>query len=139
MAYFEWAGDMEIDQGPIDADHRRLVDQVNELHDATSQGRGQEIVGRLLGELVRDTVEHIRREERYLESIGFPETAQHREGHERFVASLQQLQAQYDAGHITVAAQLSALLRDWLSLHIRRSDKAIKTFLQRRERGQARR
>ncbi len=36
MAYFEWAQDMVIDNGPIDADHRRLIDQVNELHTATS-------------------------------------------------------------------------------------------------------
>ena len=71
MAYFEWAADLEIDQGPIDADHRKLVAQVNQLH---------------------------------------------------------------DAGQITVAAQLSALLRDWLSLHIRRSDKAVKHFLDRRAR-----
>ena len=27
MAYFEWAQDMVIDDGPIDADHRRLIDQ----------------------------------------------------------------------------------------------------------------
>ena len=67
MAYFEWAADLEIDQGPIDADHRKLVAQVNQLH---------------------------------------------------------------DAGQITVAAQLSALLRDWLSLHIRRNDKELRQFLQ---------
>lgn len=134
MAYFEWAADLEIDQGPIDADHRKLVAQVNQLHDATSQGRGQDIVGPLLAELVQDTVQHIQREERYLESIGFPETPAHRQGHERFVNELRALQGKYDAGQITVAAQLSALLRDWLSLHIRRSDKAVKHFLDRRAR-----
>ena len=49
MAYFEWAQDMVIDNGPIDDDHRLLVDQVNLLHTATSQGRGQEVVAQLLG------------------------------------------------------------------------------------------
>ena len=29
MAYFEWADDMVIDNGPIDEDHRKLVDLVN--------------------------------------------------------------------------------------------------------------
>lgn len=38
MAYFEWADDMLIDDGPIDDDHRKLVDLVNELHTATSAG-----------------------------------------------------------------------------------------------------
>ena len=69
MAYFEWARDMEIDQGPVDQDHQTLVRQVNELHTATSEGRGQEIVARLLDDLVRDTIEHIRREERWMETL----------------------------------------------------------------------
>ena len=47
MAYFEWANDMVIDNGPIDDDHRKLVEQVNTLHTATSQGRGQDVVARV--------------------------------------------------------------------------------------------
>ncbi|GAB1385254.1 bacteriohemerythrin [Melaminivora sp.] len=129
MAYFEWADDMEVGHEQIDADHRRLVEQVNTLHSATREGRGQEVVGALLAEVVRDTIEHVRREEQFLESIHFPETAGHRQGHERFVQELRALQTRYEAGQITVAAQLSALLRDWLSLHIRRSDKEIRNFL----------
>ncbi len=130
MAYFEWADDLEIDQGPIDDDHRKLVEQVNELHSATSQGRGQEIVGRLLEDLERDTVEHVRREEAFLASVGYPETAEHHEGHERFLGDLRRLRQRFDEGSVTVAAQLSQLLRDWLSLHIRRYDRSVRDFLQ---------
>lgn len=124
MAYFEWADDLEIDQGPIDQDHRKLVAQVNELHTATAMGRGQEIVGRLLEELEGETVEHIRREEAFLAKIGYPESAEHHQGHERFLGDLRQLRQRFDEGGITVAAQLSQLLRDWLSIHIRRNDSA---------------
>jgi hemerythrin len=42
------------------------------------------------------------------------------------------------AGSITVAAQLSAVLRDWLSLHIRRNDKELLRFQRRKAREQAR-
>ena len=38
MAYFQWADDMVIDNGPIDQDHRKLVEQVNALHTATTEG-----------------------------------------------------------------------------------------------------
>ena len=135
MAYFEWGPDMNIDQGgPIDQDHQLLVDQVNTLHTATSEGRGQEIVGELLDALIEDTIEHIRREEQYMERQGFPDLEAHRSGHERFVAQLRELQDKYTAGGITVAAQLSRVLRDWLSLHIRRHDKAIYFFLQEQQR-----
>jgi hemerythrin-like metal-binding protein len=134
MAYFEWADDMEIDRGPIDQDHRLLVEQVNALHTATSQGVGQEVVAELLEALERDTIEHIRREEHFMHSVGYPETEGHRKGHQRFVDELRVLRQRQAQGHVTVAAQLSQLLRDWLSVHIRRNDKDVKVFLQRRER-----
>ena len=138
MAYFEWADDMVIDNGPIDQDHQTLVRQVNELHTATSEGRGHEVVERLLGELVRDTIEHIRREEQEMVRVGYPRLVQHQQGHEEFVAGLKALQSKFEGGSITVASQLSTLLRDWLSLHIRRYDKDLAVFLSKKQRAASR-
>lgn len=98
MAYFEWADDMVIDNGPIDRDHQTLVRQVNELHSATCEGRGHEVVGRLLNELIRDTVEHIGREEHEMARAGYPRLAQHMEGHVQFVDDLHGLQRKYEGG-----------------------------------------
>lgn len=135
MAYFEWADDMVIDNGPIDQDHQTLVRQVNELHTATSEGRGHEVVGRLLDELIRDTIEHIRREEQEMARVGYPRLAQHQEGHAQFVADLRGLQRKFEGGSSTVASQLSTVLRDWLSLHIRRYDKEMLKFVPPKGRG----
>lgn len=129
MAYFEWADDMVIDHGPIDQDHRQLVDLVNALHTATTDGRGQEIVAKILDELVSYTVDHLRREEQLMESIKFPNLARHKIGHDKFMEQIRDLKHKYDAGSITVASQLSTVLRDWLSLHIRRNDKEMLVFL----------
>jgi hemerythrin-like metal-binding protein len=129
MAYFEWADDMVIDHGPIDQDHRQLVDLVNALHTATTDGRGQEIVANILDELIRYTVEHLRREEHLMASLHFPNLARHKEEHDKFMAKIRDLKKLFDGGSITVASQLSTVLRDWLSLHIRRNDKEILTFV----------
>jgi hemerythrin len=129
MAYFEWADDLVIDNGPIDADHKKLVDLVNELHTATSQGSGQEVVEKIMTELISYTQDHLTREERMMETASFPNLARHKIGHVKFIESLHNLQKKYEAGSITVASQLSAVLRDWLSLHIRRSDKELLVFL----------
>lgn len=138
MAYFAWAKDMVIDQGPIDEDHRKLVNLVNTLHDATSQGRGHEVVGKLLGELILDTAEHLRHEEAVMEQAGFPNLDRHKIGHRAFVAELEKLQQRYQQGSISVAAQLSSVLRDWLSLHIRRNDKELHEFMRQQARAKAR-
>lgn len=133
MAYFEWAEDLVIDNGPIDADHRILVGLVNELHTATTEGRGQEVVAKILDELVRYTADHLAREEQVMALRGFPDLEQHKQGHQHFTDSLRALQQKYEQGSITVASQLSTVLRDWLSLHIRRSDKELLTFIRKLE------
>lgn len=129
MAYFDWADDMVIDGGAIDTDHRRLVDLVNALHTATTEGRGREVVEGIMKELLEYTTAHLRREEAQMASVGFPHLERHKIGHDHFVAQLAELQKKYEAGSITVAAQLSTVLRDWLSLHIRRSDKELKSYV----------
>jgi len=125
MAYFEWADDMVIDNGQIDSDHRQLVELVNTLHTATSDGRGQEVVDKILNDVIRYTVEHLQREEHLMETIKFKNLVQHKAGHDLFMEKVRDLKVRYDAGSITVASQLSTLLRDWLSLHIRRNDKEL--------------
>jgi hemerythrin-like metal-binding protein len=134
MAYFIWADDMVIDNGPIDKDHQMLVEQVNLLHTATDAGRGRDVVGKLLGELVHSTLEHIQREEQLMIRIKYPRLKEHQADHLTFLDDLHGLQRKFASGSITVAAQLSTLLRDWLSVHIRRYDKDIFHFMAQQQR-----
>ena len=129
MAYFNWADDMVIDGGPIDADHQRLVGLVNDLHTATSNGEGQAVVAEILNSLIKYTKSHLQAEEALMQRIHFPNIEGHKNGHAKFVADLDALMAKYEKGSITVAAQLSTVLRDWLSLHIRRNDKELVKYL----------
>ena len=103
MAYFEWAQDMAIDDGPIDADHRNLVDLVNELHTATSEGRGHEVIEKVMERVIRYTKEHLIREEQIMASIHFPNLEMHKKGHEKFAKQLGELQLEFERGWITVA------------------------------------
>lgn len=128
MAYFEWADDLVIDNGPIDQDHLKLIDLVNQLHTATSQGRGHEVVGKIMGELMAYTKSHFMREEHIMEMAKFPSLTRHKVLHAEFVESLQDLQHKYDHGSLTVASQLSSVMRDWLSIHIRECDKEFSFF-----------
>ncbi len=136
MAYFEWANDLVIDGGPIDSDHMHLVRLVNELHTATSQGIGCEVIEKIMAELIGYTKEHLHREEQLMASLGFPNLERHKLGHAHFTAELDMLQKRFESGSITVASQLSTVLRDWLSLHIRRSDKEVREFMEKAQKAQ---
>lgn len=129
MAFFEWADDLVIDRGPIDADHLQLVAAVNELHTATTLGTGHEVVGDIIERLIDYTRQHFRREEQIMASAQFPGLLGHQAAHQKIIREIENLQIAHGIGSITVASQLSTLLRDWLSLHIRRSDKELLVFL----------
>lgn len=131
MAYFEWASDLVIDGGRIDQDHMHLVDLVNQLHTATTDGVGQEVVMKIMQQLVTYTMEHFTREEQTMAAARFPGLKQHQASHQQFISDLDVLIRQFASGSISVAAQLSALLRDWLSLHIRRSDREFRVYMTR--------
>jgi hemerythrin-like metal-binding protein len=126
MAYFEWGEDMVVDRGPIDADHRCLIDFVNQLHTATSRGEGRQVVEPLL--------EHFAREERLMASLRFPRIDEHGRSHRRLIDEIDKLVRLHAQGSITTAAQVSLLLRDWLSLHIRREDRELRELLKPRRR-----
>lgn len=128
VTYFKWADDLVIDNGPIDADHHRLVDLVNALHTATSQGEGKQVVGEILDQLIAYSQQHFRREEQIMEIAKFPKLEEHKAEHQELTDKVIALQQKYNDGSITVATQLSSLLRDWLSLHMRRSDRELHAF-----------
>lgn len=136
MTYYAWAQDLVIDQGPLDDDHRLLLEQSNRLHDATIRGEGRAVVGGLMSQVMATTLEHVRREEDFMEALGYPRLAEHRQGHLRFIEELRFLLHRYQGGSIVVAAEFSTLLRDWLSLHVRRQDKDVLFFQRSLERAQ---
>lgn len=129
MAFFEWADDFVIDEGPIDADHLQLVELVNELHTATKQGTGHEVVGDIMDRLIGYTHQHFAREEQIMASVKFSGLVAHQAGHQKIIKQIDALKKKHEEGSITVASQLSTLLRDWLSVHIRRSDKELLFFM----------
>lgn len=129
MAFFEWANDLVIDEGPIDADHLQLVALVNELHTATTLGTGHEVVGDIMDRLIGYTHQHFTREEQIMASAKFPGFVGHQAMHQKIIREIETLKKKHSEGSITVASQLSTLLRDWLSVHIRRSDKEFLFFM----------
>ncbi len=130
MPYFEWTAELIIDRGAIDEDHLLLVNLVNSLHDAATEGLSPSTVMERMAELVFYTQDHLLREEDVMAAVGFPNLDSHKQGHIELMAHLHALQRDYNSGQATTALQLASLLRDWLSNHIREADGELRQFLQ---------
>ncbi len=65
----------------LDADHERLIDILNHLHDATKAGESSPRLKTIADQLLDHLDGHFQREERLLEDWGFPGLEEHRDQH----------------------------------------------------------
>ena len=85
MAFIDWDDSFSVKVKEIDAQHKRLVDMLNELYDAMRQGKGKEVLGKIIGGLIEYTDVHFKTEEKYFDKFGYPETEAHKKEHSDFV------------------------------------------------------
>jgi hemerythrin len=116
----KWTADLSIGIELIDAQHKRIVDYINQLNDARQTGE-KKAVGLVLEGLADYTLSHFGYEEAVMAAARFPGIAQHRRGHERFARQLAEYGHRYALGE-EVAAEVLDTLNKWLLNHIKRED-----------------
>lgn len=125
MAMFAWDDKLKTNHPSIDIDHKKLVDLVNQLADAMQAGKGKDVCGAVLNNLISYTKTHFAMEERLMSQHGYANSAAHKAEHQKLLADVADFKTKFDAGSLTLTASLLAFLRDWLIKHISHSDKAL--------------
>jgi hemerythrin-like metal-binding protein len=129
MAIFEWNEKLSTGFDEIDAQHKKLLGLVNELHDAMRNRRGKEVLGYVLEELRKYTVYHFSNEERAFDRYGYPEAAEHKRWHAEIVRKLEDLTVRHEQGEITLSVATLEFVVEWVTTHIMKADKAYVPFM----------
>jgi methyl-accepting chemotaxis protein len=129
-ASLEW-GPVWLTGNPvIDADHKMLVQYVNDLNRAMLDGKGQDAASGILASLLQYTRDHFAREEVIWRDGGLTTLSQHQKIHADLVAKVEQFQRDFVAGKAALTADLMSFLREWLIDHVFKTDKAcVKAIL----------
>lgn len=125
MAYFALTDDLKVGNSFIDSDHQKLVNLVNKLHEAMAQGHGKEVLGDILGDLIKYTREHFKREEEHMQRIAYAGYTAHKQEHDKLLREVVELQNKFTAGNGMMSVQVSTFLRNWLVNHIMKVDKDL--------------
>lgn len=125
MAMFAWDDKLKTHHFAIDNDHRKLVDLVNQLGEAMQSGKGRDICGKVLNDLIAYTKTHFAMEERLMDTHKYAKAAEHKVEHAKLLKDVLEFKAKFDSGALTVTAGLLTFLRDWLIRHISQSDKVL--------------
>lgn len=124
MPIVSWSPELSVGVDTLDADHRHLVDTINDVFDALLRGSTSSATHKAIADLGCYVKEHFSREEAWMAEHAFPEFEAHQKEHQAFcghITRLQQLSGQYDE---QIAVELLIVLRDWMLGHITNSDRS---------------
>ena len=128
MPKVEWTEDLSVKIGAIDNEHKKLIMLLNKLNEAMAQGQGQTAMAGILTELTSYTRTHFKNEENLMEKHGYPNINEHKKQHADLVIKLQEIQADYNSGKISLSLSMFNFLLSWLQTHIKKEDKGYSAF-----------
>jgi hemerythrin len=128
MALIQWNDSFSVKVAEIDTQHQKLIAMINELNGAMREGRGKDVLGKILNGLVSYTVTHFAVEEKYFDRFGYAEAAEHKQAHANFVAKVGEFKQSFEQGACTVSVEVMTFLSDWLQKHIKGVDKQYGPF-----------
>ncbi|NIL99737.1 MAG: bacteriohemerythrin [Acidobacteria bacterium] len=124
MPLITWGPQLETGIPTIDAQHKRLVDIINNLNDALNAGRRDEEMGAIFDELVAYTETHFTYEEKLLTSHEYDELEEHCREHRVFTDQIKMDRDNFNAGVWEFEQRFLDYLRGWLINHIQGTDRA---------------
>jgi len=122
MAFMKWNTNLSVNVAEIDEQHQHLVGFLNNLNSSMKEGRGKDVLAKIVNELILYTKTHFATEEKYFDKFGYPEAIGHKREHALFIEKVAQFKKDFDAGNQLVSISILSFLRDWLVNHINGSD-----------------
>lgn len=130
MELIPWNDSLSLHIEAIDVQHKKWVAMLNSLHEAMGMGKGQEVLKKLMKEVVDYTLVHFANEEKYMKDLGYPEFAGHKAVHDKMTLKVQDIKSRFESGQIMISMELMTVLKDWLTNHILNNDKKYAPFFQ---------
>ncbi len=128
MPLFQWSDDYSVAVAKFDHQHKKLIDIINELHDAMKAGKGNQILGNIVAKLVDYTKTHFTEEEALMQQYKYPGLAIQKTQHDAFVKELQKIQKNLESSTVSVTLDVMNFLKSWLVNHIQKTDKSYASF-----------
>jgi hemerythrin len=123
MPLIQWNDTLSVNVAEIDKQHQKLVEMINNLHDAMKAAKGNEVLGPLMNNLIDYAGSHFKTEENYFVRFGYPDTENHKKAHADFVAKVLDFKSRFDSSKVGLSVDVMTFLSNWLQSHIKGEDK----------------
>ena len=130
MSRYEFTKKLETGNAMIDKEHRELIQALNNLLDACSEGKGRASMDETIKFLNNYVNQHFSHEEQLQKQSSYPGFAAHRIFHEKYKQTLKEITSQISVSGptITELGKLNSHI-SVLMTHISTEDKKLAAFL----------
>ncbi|HAX91739.1 MAG TPA: hemerythrin [Rhodospirillaceae bacterium] len=118
MAFLDWSDILSVHYRLIDADHKKLIDLINRLHDASVNGDSHAGATNALKQLMDFTKAHFVHEETLMRKTAYPQIIPHKIEHDRLTKQLEDFLNRFESGQAGLSQDTVVFLRTWLCDHI---------------------
>lgn len=118
----EWGPNYMIGINLIDSQHKVLVDLINQLYDSFGSANNMKVIKKIIHELISYTEYHFGEEEALFKKIGYSDSKEHIQQHQRFVEKCKKFEQDVITGKITMSFDVIEFLKKWLMNHILKTD-----------------
>jgi hemerythrin-like metal-binding protein len=127
MAVFlAWKENYSVGDETIDAQHKQIIDYINEMHAAAQRNVAHTAIRPLLDRMVQYTIQHFKYEEDLLQLHGYPDFIRHKALHDKM---RQRTIAFRDNVLALTGSDVLSYLKEWWSCHIQDEDKKYSPYL----------
>lgn len=113
----------------FDEEHIRLVEIINQFHDAVKSGEGCSVLENTLHDLSEFASVHFANEEKVLQACSYPGFEEHRRAHQELLRRLGEINASIVTSSTAMQFEVLQFLIDWLTEHTRDVDRKYGKFL----------
>lgn len=128
MAFIEWDEKYSVGVRELDSQHKQLIKILCELYEAMQAQKTNDVLGKILNELLSYTKTHFATEEKYMSQHGYPDLAAQKKEHEMFTAKIAEFKDSFDSGRTSISVSVTSFVKNWLFNHILASDKKYGPF-----------
>lgn len=120
----EWSDDLSTGNPATDAQHKYLIDIINELAEAIESGHASNKLNSILNLLQYYTEWHFEREEKCMHKLQCPSADANVNAHKQFIETFLSFKKEYkeSGGAEDIAMRMYKTLTDWLVNHIQKID-----------------
>ena len=129
MALITWNDTLSVGVPELDEQHKKLIKMINDLHDAMRGGKGNAAMGTILDGLISYTGYHFTAEEGMMKAAGYQDLDAHKKVHDSFTNKVADLKENFNNGKTTLSVETMKFLSDWLTSHIKGTDKQYMAVL----------